>query len=94
MPVHLPEAPKDETKTDIRSTRHKLWYANTGKLSAYSDLLSDCRKIVNERIDYIWNNRFEVPMPNGKTKVFDIKDEKLELPTYLAKEYLDPLETV
>lgn len=87
-------APKVETKLDVRSTSHRLHYANTGKLSTYSDLLSDCRKIINERIDYIWGHRFEVPMCNGKTKVFDISEERLELPRFLSKGQLVDIESV
>ncbi len=43
-------------REDVKEKLKNVNYANTGKLSAIDSLITEYNRIVNEFIDYLWNN--------------------------------------
>ena len=62
----------------IRSSKHTLRYANTGKIERLDDLIREYRIAVQQCIDFIWSHQFE-----QNDRIFNIQTDQLDLPLYL-----------
>ena len=58
----------------IRSSKHSIKFANTGKLDMYAEFLKEYRKVFQLVVDHIWVNGYDD---------FNIDGERLNLPMYL-----------
>ena len=73
--------------TFVRSVRHTLNVCNAGKLLIISDFLNHYRYLTQFYIGCIWNDTIKDGYGNT---VFNIKDDKLNLPTYINYKNYSP----
>jgi predicted RNA-binding Zn-ribbon protein involved in translation (DUF1610 family) len=66
----------------VRSTRHTLKFANTGKKDAISTLLAEWRRVMQLFCDDIWSNGYTW-LEDGVIHEFNPDKYKYELPKYL-----------
>src|ERR1700690_2478287 len=62
----------------IRSSKHSVKFANSGKKASLLEFLIEYNKAVQIAIDYIWINKFSY-----KEFEFDIEKDLLDLPKYI-----------
>ena len=77
-------------QTLVRSSKHSIKFANTGKQALLRSILTEYRDAVNFYIDYLWTNRVEWTMKDGSVHVFDLSDKRFELPTFISTSTIFP----
>ena len=84
----------------IRTSRHTIKYLNSVKYHNLLVFLSDYATIIQQYIDYLWNNKIEVFVEGridektgikkeDKTYIFDIKNKQYNLLSYLSTKNID-----
>ena len=68
----------------IRSSKHSLKFANTGKQAAVAAFMLLYRQAVQFSIDFIWSHQLQY-----KESVFNIQTDQLNLPLFLDYKLLD-----
>jgi len=68
----------------IRTTNHYFTkHTNTGKVDKLNLFLSDCLKVAQQYLDYLWNNRVDYKIKE-ENKFFDIKTDNLDISSMLS----------
>ncbi len=76
-------------KPIIRSTKHPLsQHLNAGKEGALNELLKLCRIVINDYIEFIWNNEFD---DHHGIQIWSIQKNLFELPRWLNYRILDEI---
>jgi len=68
----------------IRSTNHKLGFANIGKRGKYSAFIAEYRRCAVIYLDFLWNNEIQYTAKDNN-KTFNISNELLDVPPMLSK---------
>ena len=71
----------------IRSSNHPFPLINPGKEENLDSLLSECRRVSQQMLDFLWTNEIE-----WDGKFFDIQNDQLNVPSMLSTVNL-PTET-
>jgi transposase len=72
----------------IRTTKHSLKPTHIDKLVKYQEFFDECQKTAQHYLDYLWDNKIEYTIKEEK-KYFDLKNDKLEVPTWVSNVYLE-----
>ncbi len=73
----------------IRSVKHKISYANTGKRDKLEELLRESKRVASIYLDYLWDYGYSWEIKDRKTgktvcKAFDVSRDLLDHPRMLS----------
>ena len=69
-------------KTYIRTSKHSLKFANSGKLQQYHEFVSEMRKTAQIYVDFLWNHSCQWNDKNGASHSMCIDCLQLDIPPF------------
>jgi len=66
--------------SQIKSSKHTLKFANSGKHTMLADFLQEARKALQFYIDYLWSNQIVW----GDGKILDIQNNQYDIPSFIS----------
>ena len=76
----------------IRTSAHSLSFCNKQKLLNYKDFLSECRRVMEVYVNYLWNTLYQFPDKDGNIRTLDIQDFQFDFPQFFDYNLI-PVET-